>query len=1306
MKCTKFILVLLISTFFAKAQDVVINEYYNSSSPITEWTELIVVKENLDMRGFVLRDNTGNFGNPNDWQGGIEFLYVPDWNNLKAGTVIIINHRGNDGTVPLNSSLYGYVEVGAENTNLFKSYCKSCVGGWNTSALNIDTEGDLLQLLDRNGKNVYTLGHIKDNSSGDFLNITNYRLVRHNNCPEGMSLNVIPGRVIENFSVVNGYDSGNTLTATTTFTTKGTANNLVQDQNLNFAFWRKVRSPVWSNQATLNKIDGKANISFVSSADWDPLNNYFGFMIVRSKADQAYLIDPPKDGTIYKTGDPFYSGIVIDIANLQDNLFIDDGKLDCGVEYNYRIFAYKFNNEPFTNWTPQSGRGRTYDKNYIDLQMTRDFPPNIIIKALNNRIEFCDFDSTLLFSNIDIPKDYQFAWYHDNAVVKDYSSFGVNDSLKVKQTGVYRLDIRNNDGCVTSSNKLKITVVESPKAQIYNSSYDEFTRDTLIELCESQTFTLRGLGGERRKWYKNNSFISESDQYTVSTEGTYYMIASIQDKCNDTTAKITIKYKKYDFSFSQNSLDYILSSTQFSEIKQLILYNKTNSNLVFNSTDVSIIPNGQFTIIQAPPYIIPANGSLTIDIKFQPLAVGIYQNIKLKFVIPCGQEFTVILNGKKTLGDNIVTSSFDQIKFNPMLDCDNTGLDTLLTIANTSNLEVKVFKPIIKAPFSVLPQIDSILKPNSQVIYKIRFNNSPIGIYEDTLKIPIFTNSFFDTLKYYIKGEVKKTDFTISPTNLVLKDISDCITSFDTLVVVTNTSDFDITIDKSGTYLLTDILNAPLILKKGTTDTLRLRIKPTQAGNFNENISLFNLPCAFFKSFQISGNKQGYAVSLSKDTINFGDVYLCNTNLKFDALKLSISGANGQNIFISDIEFNNNNFSLNVNPNDKLSNSNNINVNLVAKNIGLIKDSIVFVISPCNKRITFYIKANVIQADFQKDITLDFGKVYTNTINKIDYIITNNNTSKVVLTNIQSFNGIFTSSLNTFPFEIDSKSSETITFIYSPTKKNYDTLNIKLEYDEPCKVERNIKLIGENDVAPIPTGIIRADIAFNEKQVQGKEIEIPLLFAELNGFSLLTAEPDTLITYISFNPTLLYPKDLKFSDIFKSVNPKLIEFVEKPLGHLKVISSIEKSANITSGEWLRLVALTLQGNQQKTIIKIDSAFIKSKGNVKVTLGNVGEYELIGQCAFNGDRKVQIGEFVNFLTYQDNEYLNISFNSISDDDINLRLIDLYGNEIKIINDKMKSGDYKIKVDLNLISQGFYILNLRQGIINKSIKLIVK
>lgn len=67
------------------AQGVIINELYNSGGN-DEWIELLVVQDSLDMRGWDLRD----FSSGGTAQASLEFTTHALWNNLRAGTIIIV----------------------------------------------------------------------------------------------------------------------------------------------------------------------------------------------------------------------------------------------------------------------------------------------------------------------------------------------------------------------------------------------------------------------------------------------------------------------------------------------------------------------------------------------------------------------------------------------------------------------------------------------------------------------------------------------------------------------------------------------------------------------------------------------------------------------------------------------------------------------------------------------------------------------------------------------------------------------------------------------------------------------------------------------------------------------------------------------------------------------------------------------------------------------------------------------------------------------------------------------------------------
>ena len=76
------VLFLCLFTRTAYSQEIVVNEYFNAASQSDEWTELIVVKDNLDLRGWFLGDNNAG---TSSWQPKLKFENHPIWNNLRAG---------------------------------------------------------------------------------------------------------------------------------------------------------------------------------------------------------------------------------------------------------------------------------------------------------------------------------------------------------------------------------------------------------------------------------------------------------------------------------------------------------------------------------------------------------------------------------------------------------------------------------------------------------------------------------------------------------------------------------------------------------------------------------------------------------------------------------------------------------------------------------------------------------------------------------------------------------------------------------------------------------------------------------------------------------------------------------------------------------------------------------------------------------------------------------------------------------------------------------------------------------------------
>jgi hypothetical protein len=94
-KTVLFILGFLFVVSLAFGQSVVINEMSQGSDGAKEWVELLVVENNIDIRGWELGDNDDGI-----WHPIVEFTTHLDWSNLAQGTIVVIYNGGDiDATI-------------------------------------------------------------------------------------------------------------------------------------------------------------------------------------------------------------------------------------------------------------------------------------------------------------------------------------------------------------------------------------------------------------------------------------------------------------------------------------------------------------------------------------------------------------------------------------------------------------------------------------------------------------------------------------------------------------------------------------------------------------------------------------------------------------------------------------------------------------------------------------------------------------------------------------------------------------------------------------------------------------------------------------------------------------------------------------------------------------------------------------------------------------------------------------------------------------------------------------------------------
>ena len=125
---------------------VVVNEYFNAGSKSLEWVELLVLQNNLDMRGMILQDYSSGGGVQTG--ASISFQSHIMWSQVAKGTFIVILGNGSISTEDSDIS-DKLVILKCSNTTFFS-------GG---TGFDISGTADALEILSSGGSHIHSLSH-------------------------------------------------------------------------------------------------------------------------------------------------------------------------------------------------------------------------------------------------------------------------------------------------------------------------------------------------------------------------------------------------------------------------------------------------------------------------------------------------------------------------------------------------------------------------------------------------------------------------------------------------------------------------------------------------------------------------------------------------------------------------------------------------------------------------------------------------------------------------------------------------------------------------------------------------------------------------------------------------------------------------------------------------------------------------------------------------------------------------------------------------------------------------------------------
>ncbi|MBJ7428176.1 MAG: hypothetical protein JHD28_04350 [Bacteroidia bacterium] len=352
-------------------QNVVISEYFNEADTRDEWTELLVIADNTDLRNYKLRDNNTSQDN---WQTEITFSNVSLWNNLRAGTIIVIWHRKRSSTVSSDRLVDtlksdGYIEVHSQLNGYFSGGDFGTSPNWAGSSLAIGGSGEIIQLLDASNNHIFALGHKSTitNSGNDFAAISSSNKLNHASAIiSGSNISITPGANIAAY--IGGTSDTLKTSEGSSYLTQGLPNKRVSDSTSNQNYWRSLRQPIYTNP-TLNAISTDSNgtqfnLSWSSCTDPNPSDSTTGYLILRNTTNS---FTDPTDNTIYNDGNTIGTATVVKHINFSSTLaFTDNYNLNCGGTLYYKIYAFRYKAD--NNNVINMARGRAYNETGTNVQ--------------------------------------------------------------------------------------------------------------------------------------------------------------------------------------------------------------------------------------------------------------------------------------------------------------------------------------------------------------------------------------------------------------------------------------------------------------------------------------------------------------------------------------------------------------------------------------------------------------------------------------------------------------------------------------------------------------------------------------------------------------------------------------------------------------------------------------------------------------------------------------------------------------------------------------------------------------------------
>jgi hypothetical protein len=1065
------VLVLAAVELQGQVPPIVVSEYFNTSPlPVEEWTELLVVADTLDLRGYILTDNNQT---QTQQQGGVRFRNHPLWQRLRAGTIIVINHRGTQ--VVDDDPRDGYIELGAQNTTYFEQVRLDSNPGlsWEDVALNVALQGDILQILDPSGRHVHALGH-RDTPGPFFQSLPPPKVHHNGSCPNPGSVRVVPGLSLAAYAAGAGTDSTAALSEDVT---KGLPNQSPAFRDRNQLLWRWLRQPRWNSPQMLRAELTPNGVVLEWSAAEDPFpgDSIQGYIVVRDTVGQRSI---PEDGRTYSVGERVGSGIVVAQTLGAARQARDTFAFPCGARLVYRVYAFRYETDRLLGNAPGAtlARGRSYNETaYAEAVLEKPLPVAPQIRATTQ--EICQGESALLW--VEGPDTLQYQWLLNGAPIPGATGRQYTATVG----GRYAVQVKTVLGCTVTTAEIELRVHPRPSVWVVVQG------DTL--LCPGDTVVLRASGAWRYRWYRDGVLVDSAATLAVTQPGRYWVVGWSEAGCGDTSAVVTIRQRRIVLRMQPTALDFgVLGACESGSERTVELTNDGDTPLLLFRP---VFPSGFAVVGQSFPVELGVGQSLRLRVRFAPPRSGVYAGVLRFPVQPCSVVVELPVQGQK--GAGVASLSLAEVSFGVEALCVAQVRDTSLWLTNAGGAPLEAEAMPLAPPFAIVsPTFPAVVAPGDSLRIQLRYT-PVLGRHQQELALAVRMGSCSDTVRANLVAVAERPQVQLSATHLEFPELRGCVAAAETSIVVSNLGAIPVQIRVPPLGAVT-VQGVPFELQPLQSQVVRLRVTPPVQGLFTAEVPFIVEPCADTLRVSVRLWSEGITAGLARSVVDFGTLVWCTgPDTLWQEVPFQMNAAAAELVGYS-VRGDTAAFLLQWVPGQQFSSGQAVWIGFHPPQPGLYEASVEYSlrVDTCQIVQSVRLRGTARESRYELQVDgVDFGRVAVGGQSQRLLRVRNPNDFPLVLEALEGVAPPFAfQALPRLPDTLAAGAERTYVLVYAPQQApRWDTLRLTVRWSEPCDTLFRLVFVGEAVEGQARPVHLRLEVPVL-RAAPGQRVEIPV----------------------------------------------------------------------------------------------------------------------------------------------------------------------------------------------------------------------